>query len=78
MISPADYKKLEDLTISDEQLLEQAYCRLVAEGYYAGFSFADFLDIVLGRGEHRFNEFREMEANEKSKPKKIEVVYYEY
>lgn len=80
-MSPVDYQRLEDLTVSHLQLLEQAYNRLYAEGQDVSWSFADFLDIVLGRGEHKYNEFREMESNKelaRKQPRKIEVVHYEF
>ena len=50
-----NYRTFDSLTIQDIELLEQAYYRLNAEGYSAGWSFGDFLDIVVARGEHKFN-----------------------
>lgn len=61
-----DYRQFEQLTITDLELLEQVYYRLQGEGYSAGFDFADFLDIVCARGDHKFNEFYEMDLLEDS------------
>lgn len=49
---PVVYKKFEDLTASDIDLLCQAWIRLRAEGIAAPMVFGDFLDIVLARGEY--------------------------
>lgn len=62
----SDYRKFKDVTVGEITLLEQAYYRLIAEGYTPGFDFKDFLDIVFARKSHMFNEFREMNVLEAS------------
>lgn len=73
---PDDYKQLADLSVADIMLLRQVYQRLRAEGYEPGFNSSDFLDIVVGRGEHQVNYFREMETLQELSPHqqiKVEV-----
>lgn len=73
-MSPVYYRKLEDLSPQDIALLRQAYQRLFAEGYDVAWGFSDFLDMVLGRGTHEFNEFYEMESIDRMR-RKIEVEF---
>lgn len=65
-MSPFEYKTFETITIGEIAVLRQAYQRLKFEGYNPGFSWDDFFDIVLGRGDHEFNEFREADLLERA------------
>lgn len=63
-----NYKKLEDLSVNDINFMKQIYVRLKTEGYQAGFNFADFLDIVIGRkGDHDRSIVESFENEELSK-----------
>lgn len=50
---PENYRKFDQLTIADMLLLTQAYQRMRAEGMISNyFSFGDFLDCVVARGDY--------------------------
>lgn len=61
-----DYRTFEDLTVDAIEWLQQAYNRCLAEGYEPGFDFDDFLNIVMGRGEHKVTEHEEQRIEENS------------
>lgn len=54
LVQPSDYLDLEDLTPGNILLLQQAYARLRAEGklMFHNGAFAEFLDIVMARGDY--------------------------
>lgn len=61
-----NYRTFEDLTVDAIEWLQQAYNRCLAEGYEPGFDFDDFLNIVVGQGEHKVTEYEEQLIEENS------------